>query len=144
MKKIILPLLCLFSILSSTAQNKRDKIKVLKVAFITEKLDLTEKEAQQFWPIYNAHEEVAHRIKHEEIRKIRREIKKNLPELTEARSKELLTRLMSAENNLAKEHSAFISKIKTVIPAKKIIQLKVAEEDFRRRMLQEFKKRGQP
>ena len=45
-----------FSIFSF-AQPNRDKIKTLKIAFITEKLDLSEKEAQQFWPVYNAFEE---------------------------------------------------------------------------------------
>ncbi len=34
-----------------------DKIKALKIAFITEKLNLSEKEAQQFWPIYNSYHE---------------------------------------------------------------------------------------
>ena len=45
-----------FSILSFS-QGNRDKIKTLKIAFITEKLDLSEQEAQKFWPVYNAFEE---------------------------------------------------------------------------------------
>ena len=45
-----------FSLLT-IAQGNRDKIKALKIAFITEKLNLSEKEAQQFWPIYNSFEE---------------------------------------------------------------------------------------
>ena len=44
-----------FSILSFS-QGNRDKIKTLKIAFITEKLDLSEQEAQKFWPIYNKYD----------------------------------------------------------------------------------------
>ena len=36
------------------AQHKR--IKALKVAFITQELELTDKLAQEFWPIYNEYE----------------------------------------------------------------------------------------
>ena len=34
----------------------REKIKTLKVAFITERLDLSSSEAETFWPAYNAHQ----------------------------------------------------------------------------------------
>ncbi len=47
--------LLLFLTVASFAQDRpdREKIKALKVAFITERLDLSSKEAQLFWPIYN-------------------------------------------------------------------------------------------
>ncbi|WNH07893.1 hypothetical protein [Thalassobellus suaedae] len=48
MKKFILPLFVLLLSLSTFAQKGRDKIKALKVSFITERLELTEQEAQQF------------------------------------------------------------------------------------------------
>mgnify|MGYP000698456460 CR=1 FL=1 len=51
-----------FSILSFS-QGNRDKIKTLKIAFITEKLDLSEKEAQQFWPVYNTFEEENYKLR---------------------------------------------------------------------------------
>ena len=44
----------------------RDRIKTLKVAFITERVGLTSKEAQQFWPIYNEHEDVLENIRRRE------------------------------------------------------------------------------
>ena len=33
--------------------KKKEQIKAQKVAFITDKLQLTVEEAQQFWPVYN-------------------------------------------------------------------------------------------
>lgn len=44
-----------------TAQNdnrqaKGEKVQALKIAFITQKLELTTDEAQRFWPVYNRYE----------------------------------------------------------------------------------------
>lgn len=62
MKKFILIILIGFwSISFVKAQDddgskKAEKIEALKVAFITQKLELTPDEAQKFWPVYNNYE----------------------------------------------------------------------------------------
>lgn len=48
--KIVLFLFVTTFTFGQTPQEKKDKIKALKVAYITEKLDLTTEEAQKFWP----------------------------------------------------------------------------------------------
>ena len=35
---------------------KAEKVQALKIAFITQKLELTTDEAQRFWPVYNRYE----------------------------------------------------------------------------------------
>ena len=37
-------------------QQKTEKVQALKIAFITQKLELTSDEAQRFWPVYNRYE----------------------------------------------------------------------------------------
>lgn len=37
-------------------QQRGEKIQALKIAFITQKLELTTDEAQKFWPVYNRYE----------------------------------------------------------------------------------------
>lgn len=63
MKKYILIILISFTGFASVqAQNndgrvKRfEKVQALKIAFITQKLELTPDEAQKFWPVYNRYE----------------------------------------------------------------------------------------
>lgn len=62
MKQAILILTLLFGSFSySIAQNdnkenRAEKIQALKIAFITQKLELTSAEAQKFWPVYNRYE----------------------------------------------------------------------------------------
>lgn len=143
MKPYILNILLILFCFNAYSQSRHDKIKALKVSFITEKLDLTSKEAQQFWPVYNAYEEKTLQIKHNELRKIRRDVKENLSTLSNAEAKDLLDKLVAAENKLHNENINLISKLRPIIPAKKIILLKAAEEDFKRKLIDEFKKRRQ-
>ncbi|MGH2566044.1 MAG: hypothetical protein ACRDE8_00835 [Ginsengibacter sp.] len=54
-------LLILFIMLGSLSQIKAqepsgEKIQSLKIAFITQKLQLTPEEAQKFWPVYNEYD----------------------------------------------------------------------------------------
>lgn len=41
---------------AALAQRGNDKIQALKIAFLTERLQLTKSEAQSFWPVYNSYE----------------------------------------------------------------------------------------
>jgi hypothetical protein len=62
MKKYILIAFVMFGCYSGTkAQDGNDpkageKIQALKIAFITNKLQLTPEEAQKFWPVYNQYD----------------------------------------------------------------------------------------
>jgi hypothetical protein len=58
MKKYLLIFLVFLGSFSfAAAQNgKSEKIQALKVAFITQKLNLTSTEAEKFWPVYNQYE----------------------------------------------------------------------------------------
>lgn len=62
MKKILL-IITLFVVSLSTVkaqdndrEKRGEKVQALKIAFITQKLDLTADEAQKFWPVYNRYE----------------------------------------------------------------------------------------
>ena len=57
--KILALALLLTTFLSFGQHNKesREKIKALKVAYLTQELKLNAIEAQQFWPLYHKHKE---------------------------------------------------------------------------------------
>jgi len=42
--------------------ENREKIEMYKIQFITEKLSLTKSEAEQFWPVYEAHKNAMREI----------------------------------------------------------------------------------
>ncbi len=141
MKKVILILFVIFTSWSSFSQSsdKREKIKSLKVAFITERLALTETEAQKFWPIYNTYET-------EKVvqRKLGYEKRKQISDDgTEAQAKVMLMDLIKFERDRENLRINFIENLlkQKILPAKKILRLKTAEDEFNRKMLHEYKKR---
>ncbi len=141
MKQIILPILTLLLALNTYAQRQNDdKIKALKVSFITERLSLTEQEAQKFWPVYNAYDKKTMEIRHGNIKSLRREIRKDLETITDKRAKELLDSLSKYQKQLYNEEHDLNTKLQNIISPKKIILLKVAEEDFKRKLFDQFKK----
>lgn len=141
MKKQIITIVFLVVSLNLFAQGNRERVKALKVAFITEKLSLTEKEAQDFWPIYNNYDDNSTKIKYDDIKKLRRSIKENINTLDDAKAKLLLDKLVEAENSLYHEQTQLISKLRKVISSKKILLLKAAEEDFNRKLFEEYKRK---
>ena len=140
MKKHIITLIFIAVTLSSFAQKKErhERIQALKVAFITEKLELTPKEAEQFWPVYNAIEEQKEALR-KEAQKMRREL--DFESLTDAQANTLLKDMLGLENRKHNLQNKKINDLLKVIPAKKIILLKVAEDQFNKRMIEEWKKR---
>ena len=59
MKKYLYSLFIVLTFCFSTNAQKRkghkEKIKLLKISYLTEQLDLTSLEAEKFWPVYNEH-----------------------------------------------------------------------------------------
>ena len=140
MKKL-LPIFLLLLSLNITAQHKnRERIKALKVSFITENLDLSEKEAQEFWPVYNNYEKQTSSIRFKEVKALKKEIKENISTMTDEEASAFVTKLNDAETRMLKLRMEFSEKLSNIIPAKKIILLKIAEDDFKKKMFEEYKK----
>lgn len=142
--KILVPLLLLIATLALNGQVKQDweKIKSLKVAFITERLELTPNEAQSFWPIYNEHQSKKEGFYRIERHEIGAEIK-NLDGLSDAQAVELLKRMQKLEEDKYKAEKIYLEKISKTISAKKTILLMRSEEDFKRQLIKQYRqKRG--
>lgn len=139
MNKFMLSIFMLFTALSF-AQEKPDweKIKSLKVAFITEKLSLSSKEAQEFWPVYNAYEEKRDALRKREHTEIRNKIK-NVERLSEKESAQLLKQHIQLEEEEEELDNEFLKEVSTVISSKKTLILLRAEEDFKRQLIKQYR-----
>ncbi|EZH74033.1 hypothetical protein ATO12_14245 [Aquimarina atlantica] len=144
MKKIVL-LICFtcFSIGAFAQHGSREKIKAFKIAYITEKLDLTSKEAQQFWPIYNAHEETVGKLRRQERKLIRRikEANDTPAGLSDTEAEDAINSFLEVEEQKSQSRKKLIVDLKKVMPSKKILKLIKAEADFHKRMLARIKER---
>ncbi|WP_282031785.1 sensor of ECF-type sigma factor [Winogradskyella eximia] len=139
MKTITLFILTLFVSASVFAQRPdREKIKALKIAHITEQLDLTETEAQKFWPIYNANEDAKSKLREASMNRSKEQ---PIEELTESEAKSLLLDMEKTEKQKVALESKLLNQLLEILPAKKIIKLYQAERSFKQKMFEEYKKR---
>ncbi len=138
MNKIVTIVLILFTALSYGQRGNRDKIKSLKVAFITDRLELTGKEAQQFWPVYNKYEEEREALRQKERIEIRDKMRE-APMLSEADATILLNKLISFKEETEKLEASYLKEIKMVLSAKQTLLLLRSEEEFKRQLLKQYR-----
>ncbi len=136
---ITILVLCSMPIIAQHKPN-REKIKALKTAFITERVNLSNKEAQAFWPVYNAYEDKRDALHKKERKNIHSKLK-DIAIISEEEASGLLLKHTNLQEEKHKLSSLFIKEISTVISAKKTIQLLKAEKDFRRELIKIHRER---
>lgn len=139
MKKLVLILLLSVTALNGQ-ENKHEKIKALKTAYITEKLSLSSADAEKFWPIYNKYDQRFHELRKKRRKEVYLELHNRWDELTDDEANILFDRYIQLkfENlELLRERTGALRK---VISPKKIISLNKVEEDFKRELLDRYRK----
>ncbi len=139
-KKFITILVFLMGTLAFYGQNKfdKDKIKALKVAYITEHLELTSKEAQVFWPIYNKYEDQMNALREKEWGEIRRKMR-DMDSLSEKEASDLLTSYISLKGDQQKLDKGLYAQLSKALSAKKTFLLIKTEDDFKRQLIKQFR-----
>lgn len=141
---IILLILSIHSFAQHGMSEKKEQIKTLKVGFITNELSLTKEEASKFWPIYNAYDDKQFELRHQKMKTyIAQMDDEALDKMSEKEAAVLLIQMESNENELTQLRKKFNANIKGILPAKKILKLKKAEDDFNRKLLQQYRNKGQ-
>ena len=144
----LLPLLLLFVSFSFYAQNqsmkeKKEQIKTLKVAFFTTELDLTNTQAEKFWPLYNTFDDKQFELRHQKMRAFMKRLNDgSLDKISEKEANTFLAQIKDTEEELFLLRKKFTSNLRAILPASKIIKLKKAEEDFNRKLLQQYRNKG--
>ncbi len=117
---------------------RQEKIKQLKIAYITEQLSLTSAEAEKFWPIYNELES--------KLKSTRKAHKKCMDELSNEANKDddfkkKAAALFDNEQTMISLKKEYYTKIAEEIGYKKATKLLQLEKEFKQKLLQELKKR---
>lgn len=143
--KIVLVIVILFAVNSfgqggRLLREKKEQIKAMKVAYITNELSLTAEEAAKFWPLYNAFEDKQHEIRSQKLKGYLDRIDdESFDNLSEKEAATLLAQMESTEDELHQAKKKFIASLKGVISPLKILKLKKAEEGFNRKLLQQYR-----
>ncbi len=146
MKKTLhLTLFLLFITTTIFAQQKmkRENIKLLKTAYLTDALDLTSAEAEKFWPVYNLYAEKIQNLKFSTEAGMHRKINSlgGIDQVSEEQAQKLIDESLKMEQEISINKIKMTVELSKILSAKKILKLQKAEKDFNRRMLQEYGKR---
>lgn len=144
-KKVILFIL-LCTITNVAAQDKkegREKVRSLKVAYITEQLNLTADEAEKFWPIYNDYDLKQSELRYKTRSQMRKAIKQSgeIDALSENEAKKLISSKLNNDKKIYELQKNFLLKVEKIISYKKIIKLQIAEIDFTRKLMKKYKRK---
>jgi hypothetical protein len=146
-------LLCLAGVLQVSAQagnppdgkgdDKREKIEALKVAYISQQINLTTAEAEKFWPLYNEFND-----KREEYAKVKKQLERDAREtgmdkITDKQAEDLLNAELKFEQQVLDLKKEYLEKYKAIIGIKKTAKFFHAEREFNDFLLQQLKGGGE-
>lgn len=121
--------------------EKNDKIEAFRIAFITEKLNLTSKEATVFWPVYNEYSAKIKALRDKDKERVK-SLKQN-QNISEAEADKFINDYLAfkqQENELTRK---YIVEFKKVLPPAKVARLVTLEHEFKIQLLNQLKnKRG--
>nr|BFF40633.1 hypothetical protein BACY1_24380 [Tenacibaculum mesophilum] len=131
----------LFSVQAQTRKGNYEKVKAFKVAFLSEKLNLTEEEANKFWPLYNVYDKKMIELHKAERYSIKKKILScgGIDSLTDKESKEIVNKIKSVSKEQYETKTNFYDKLSTFLSDKKILTLEVAEHEFHRKLIKKLK-----
>ncbi|MAN58662.1 MAG: hypothetical protein CMC08_02370 [Flavobacteriaceae bacterium] len=139
MKKLLIIVL-LLPALALSQDDRHERIKALKTAYITEALSFTPEEAEQFWPVYNSYQEQMHALRNAEREEIHRNDKNGVEGLSLSEAKRLVDQLLDYERREWELEKTLMANLQKIMSPKKIVLLKISEEKFKRRLLERYKR----
>ncbi|MEP0274010.1 hypothetical protein [Ekhidna sp.] len=137
MKKILI-IITLSFYFGAHAQSPEalKKIEAAKIALITERLELTPKQAEKFWPIYREFG-----IQRKEIRKNFDQARKNFDpnKASEDENKKMLDMANQVKERQLKLDREYSDRILKVITSRQLNNLRKAENDFKEMLLRRIR-----
>src|ERR1043165_6022710 len=130
---IVLMMIFSSSLLSAQTDTKKDKIDALRAAFIAKKVNLTAKESEAFWPLYNEMND-----KLDAARKTFRNqynAKTNYEFATDKEAEAYLNAELTLKQKEFDLYREYYDKFKKVLPVKKVPAVRRAEEDFKKELI---------
>lgn len=138
---IVILILVAISMNTANAQKRgrgKERVQALKVAIFTEELDLTAKEAEIFWPLYNEYDKKQRKIVHE-LRKLH---KAGMTENSDKKLESILEKRFKLQEQKLKLERTYYKKFKKILPIKKVVRISHAERKFKLVLLKKRKGKG--
>ncbi len=125
-------------------QNAGDneKLTAYKIAFFTQRLDLTPAEAEKFWPLYNDFSARRNKLLADRL-SLMRYAAQNEANMSNDELSSTADRLTGSFSDEATMVVTFNSDLKKVLPPAKVIRLYQVENQYKQQLLRELNQRRQ-
>jgi hypothetical protein len=123
-------------------QSDNERLTAYKIAFFTQRLDLSPAEAEKFWPLYNDYSARRNKLQAERLTMMRyaAQNEANMSEQELSSTADKLARTFSDEANMV---VSFNNDLKKVLPPAKVIRLFQIENQYKQQLLRELNQRRQ-
>jgi hypothetical protein len=148
MKKSVIYLIGTFLLFAFTglSQNREgpdfEKFKSQKIAFITEKMNLSPQEAQEFWPVYNESEKQKMELQ-QHRRQLEQKTRDENVNLSDQEVIKVTREIAATFKKEADNATTYNEKFLKILPPQKVLQLYRAENQFRIHMFEQYRKQRQ-
>jgi hypothetical protein len=115
-------------------QARLERIEAQRVAFITDRLNLTPAEAQVFWPVYNEYDAKRHELM-KNFHKAPPGEEKAFEDMTDKEAIEVADNQLIEAQKLLDLRKEYHSKFKSVLPPQKVLGLYESEKDFQKQLI---------
>lgn len=132
-------LLLLFTFTTFAQEQRGERIKAMKTAFITQELDLTAAEAEKFWPVYNKFEKEIHTLKRQAREVIRNTKSEDLKNINDVQAKDVLDKMRNFNNRELELQNQKEEELLKHISPTKVLRLKKAEHDFQVQLIKKYR-----
>jgi hypothetical protein len=123
-------------------QADNERLTAYKIAFFTQRLDLTPAEAEKFWPLYNKFSDDKSSLQAERL-SLMRNASQNESKMSEAELSAAADRLVQTYADEATLVSSFNRDLRKVLPPLKVIRLFQIENLYKQQLLRELNQRRQ-
>ena len=144
MKKVSLFLFTTFVLLfckinvNGQPDERQERFHAQKVAYFTDKMQLTSSEAEKFWPLYNDYVNRKSKFE-EESRSILRYLNRNSENMKDQEIIDSLEKYMGIQDNLHALPKDFHNQYLKILPPQKVARLYTTEVQFRAFLLNQIR-----
>jgi hypothetical protein len=120
-------------------EERQEKIEAFKIAFFTEKLQLTPEESKAFWPLYNQYES-----EREALRKRYDQENGRIELMSDKEVAAFLDKSIEMEDQQVKLRKDYLGRFQEVLPIRKVALLQRIDREFKVELLREIREQRGP
>jgi hypothetical protein len=116
-------------------EERMERLESAKIAFLTQRIDLSSREAEKFWPVYNQYQN--------ELKALMQQRESDLQKQNQLSATDKIDMQLDMESKILELKKRSTREFSKVLPPEKIVKLFQAERDFKNELIRELRERKQ-